>query len=437
LRGEDVEHYETVRRHKSGTHIDVLLTISPIRDARGEIMGISKIARNITQRKVWEKELAESLAREQAANRAKDGFLAMLSHELRTPLSPVLLLASDLERDIDLPPRARAGFNAIRKNIELQARLIDDLLDMNRIVHGKLTLEKSETDVEEILKDAISTVESELKQKNITLRVEFQAKSHKVIGDAVRLRQVFWNIMKNAVKFSRKDGVITICSELVAGDRLQVTITDTGIGMEADEVERLFDPFSQGRHALGGMGLGLAISRGLVEFHGGSIHASSPGKGKVSTISIKLPALKSRSETNEAISHPSAVSPAIPPSKKASTRILLVEDHESTIRALTQLLVRRRYKVTNAGSYAEACSIMESGDRFDVLISDIGLPDGNGYDLMVQFKQKFCGKGIALTGYGMEQDVSRSREAGFTTHLTKPVRMEALEAALAIMLNVS
>lgn len=435
LRGEDIGHYETVCGHKCGTHIDVLVTISPIRDAHGEIIGISKIARNITQRKIWEKELAESLVREQAANRAKDGFLAMLSHELRTPLSPVLLVASDLEKDIDLPPRARAGFSAIRKNIELEARLIDDLLDMNRIVHGKLNLEKSETDVEEILNDAVSTVEPELEEKNITLKVEFHAKSHKVIGDAVRLRQIFWNILKNAVKFSRKEGVITIRSESVDGERLQVTISDTGIGMEPDEIERLFDPFSQGRHTLGGMGLGLAISRGLVEFHGGTIHASSPGKGKGSTITIKLPAVKSRSEAKEAISHPSAVSPAIPPARKASTRILLIEDHESTRRALTQLLVRHRYKVTNAGSYAEACAIMESGDRFDVLISDIGLPDGNGYDLMVQFKQRFCGKGIALTGYGMEQDVSRSREAGFTTHLTKPVRMEALEAALAIALN--
>jgi len=316
LQGEHIEHYETVRQRKNGNRIEVLLTISPIRDAQGEIIGISKIAHDITQRKIWEKELAESLLRERAANRAKDGFLAMLSHELRTPLGPVLLLASDMEKDIDPPPRARTGFNTIRKNIELEARLIDDLLDMTLIMHSKLAVKKLEIDVKEILSDAISTVEPELKQKQIALKVELRAKSHKVFGDPVRLRQVFWNVMKNAVKFSRKEGVILIRSQSVADKRLEVTIKDTGLGMEPHEIERIFDPFSQGRHSLGGMGLGLAISRGLVELHGGSIHASSLGKGKGATISIILPILKPSDHAKENISQSSGVASVISLPKK-------------------------------------------------------------------------------------------------------------------------
>lgn len=434
-RGEVIEHYETVRQHKEGRHIDVSLSISPIKDAQGKIIGASKTARDVTERKRAERELADILAREQAANRAKDDFLAALSHELRTPLSPVLLLASDAAHDPDVPPHIRKNFDTIRKNIELEARLIDDLLDLTRITRGKLVLNQSILDVHEILNDAILTVLNEIEQKQIVLKLDLRAQGHKIFGDAVRLQQIFWNVLKNAVKFSY-EGQITVASQTLPGDKILINITDTGIGMSPDEIDHIFGAFSQGKHHFGGLGLGLAISRALVELHSGLIRASSPGKGKGSTFSIELPLVKS-SEKKETIS----VQPA--PKRIAITgetpaqrlHILLVEDHEPTRLALTQLLLHRRYKVTTAGSLAKARSLMEKHDDFHLLISDIGLPDGSGYDLMSEFQKKFAAGGIALTGYGREQDVARSEASGFTAHLTKPVRIELLEKALAVAVN--
>jgi PAS domain S-box-containing protein len=433
--GEVIDHYETVRQHKEGKRIDVSLSISPIKDAQGKIIGASKTARDVTERKRSESELVEILAREQAANRAKDDFLAALSHELRTPLSPVLLLASDAAHDPDLPPHIRKNFDTIRKNIELEARLIDDLLDLTRITRGKLVLNQSELDVHEILNDATLTVLNEIEQKQIVLKLELRAERHKIFGDAVRLQQIFWNVLKNAVKFSY-EGQITIESQTLPGDMVLINITDTGIGMGPDEIEHIFGAFSQGKHHFGGLGLGLAISRALVELHSGAIRASSPGKGKGSTFSIELPLMK-MSGKKETVRVQPAPKPIAVTGEASGQRlhILLAEDHEPTRLALTQLLLHRRYKVSSAGSLARARSLMEKNHDFHLLISDIGLPDGTGYELMREFQKKFGAKGIALTGYGMEQDIAQSEASGFTAHLTKPVRIELLENALAVVLN--
>jgi len=434
--GETINHYETVRQHKNGSRIEVSLTISPIRDSHGKIIGASKIARDISERKHSEKELAAILEREKAANRAKDDFLAALSHELRTPLNPVLLLASDSARDPELPPRARTNFDTIRKNIELEARLIDDLLDLTSITHGKLILNKAGVDVHDVINEAVLAVLTEAKHKQIELTVDCHASEHEVFGDGVRLQQVFWNVLKNAVKFTPEGGLIKV-ETLVPGDsRLLITISDTGIGMTPEEAENIFRAFSQGTHLFGGLGLGLAISRALVELHSGTIRAASAGKGKGATFSIELPLItaEQRDKTLRLRSEP-APPPVVVPRQK-SAHILLVEDHEPTRRALTQLLLRRQYKVTSASLFTDARAQLEGHENFDLLISDIGLPDGSGYDLMKAFREKFGANGIALTGYGMEQDVERSHEVGFRTHLTKPVRIESLEAALATAFEV-
>jgi len=429
--GEVIEHYETVRQHKGGNRIEVSLTISPIKDASGKIIGASKTARDVTQRKRSEKELTETLTREQAANRAKDDFLAALSHELRTPLNPVLLLASDSANDPDLPPQTRTNFETIRKNIELEARLIDDLLDLTCITHGKLVLNWSELDAHEILKDAVSTILNEIEKKQIVVKLDLRAEGHKIFGDAVRLQQVFWNVLKNAVKFTHNDGQIKIESQTLPGDKLLINITDTGIGMNPVEIEHVFGAFSQGTHHFGGLGLGLAISRAIVELHSGSIRASSLGKGNGSTFSIELPLVKLSEKKETKRMQPAPI--PIPFAEKKSRQhlhVLLVEDHEPTRLALTQLLLHRRYKVSGAASLAQARSLMGKNKKISLLISDIGLPDGSGYDLMSEFQKKFGSKGIALTGYGTEEDVARSQSSGFTVHLTKPVRIESLENAL-------
>lgn len=235
-----------------------------------------------------ERRLAQILAREKAANRAKDEFLAALSHELRIPLNPVLLLASDGASNQDLPPEIRKDFNTICDNIEVEARLIDDLLDLTRISRGKLALKRCAVDVHAAIQSALSMVDNEMEKKQIFLKVHFRAMHHHVDADPVRLRQVFWNVLRNAVKFTARGGQIDLDTETV-NEQLVVKITDTGIGMTADEIKNIFKQYSQGSHCLGGLGLGLAISRKLVELHNGSINAASLGKGKGATFSIKFP----------------------------------------------------------------------------------------------------------------------------------------------------
>jgi PAS domain S-box-containing protein len=433
--GSKVEHYETMRRRKDGTLVPVSLTISPIRDAGGKIIGASNIARDITERKNYAQKLEASLEREKAANRAKDDFLAALSHELRTPLNPVLLLASDGVRNVDFAPQARMDFDTIRKNIELEARLIDDMLDLTRITRGKLTLDAKPVDIHVALHDATGTVRADVDSKKIELDLKLNVKRPIVCGDAVRLRQIFWNVLKNAVKFTPEGGRIAVETRSLPGDKLVISIVDTGIGMEAKELERVFGAFAQGTHHFGGLGLGLAISRALVELHAGSIHAESAGKGKGATFSIELPVATDLKQCDPP--NVSVPPPETRPAKKLPARdirILLVEDHEPTRESLTHLLSRRNYKVTPVGSLAEARSVAGK-KKFNLLISDIGLPDGNGCDLMEEMRKNSHLKGIALTGYGMEQDVSRSYAAGFVAHLTKPVRMESLDDALNVALK--
>ncbi|HEX3624167.1 MAG TPA: HAMP domain-containing sensor histidine kinase [Verrucomicrobiae bacterium] len=245
--------------------------------------------------KQHERKLTRWLAREKAANRAKDQFLAILSHELRTPLNPALLLASDGAHNHQLPSQVREDFDEICKNIEIEARLIDDLLDLTRIASGKLTLNRDPVDVHKILQDVVAIIDKEIAQKHIFLDLHFKAERHEILGDPVRLKQIFWNVLKNSVKFTATDGQITVESE-AANHKLVVKISDTGIGMNADEIRTVFDKYSQGTHGMGGLGLGLAISRKLVKLHSGSIHADSLGKGKGAVFSIIFPLIKSAEE---------------------------------------------------------------------------------------------------------------------------------------------
>jgi two-component system CheB/CheR fusion protein len=433
-RGESIEHYETVRRRQDGSLLDVSLTISPVKDIHGKIIGASKIARDITENKRAEKNLTESLEREKKANRAKDDFLAALSHELRTPLNPVLLIASDAAADRELPPGVRANFETIRKNVELEARLIDDLLDLTRIVSGKLSFEIRAADAHAILQDALVAIRAEAEEKQIQLNLMLRAKRHQVRGDPARLQQVFWNILKNAVKFTPRGGKITVETFASEKDRhLSVKITDTGIGMMPEELKRIFMAFSQGDHAagnshrFGGLGLGLAISKKIIELHSGHIRAASDGRDQGSTFTIELPLTE-----NKSLSQSKNADTGLhqnEKSKKTGARILLVEDHEPTRSALTRLLMDRHYKIATAGSIAEAREITAK-EKFDFVISDIGLPDGSGNDLMLELRERHGLKGIALTGYGMEDDIKRNLAAGFVAHLTKPVHIQSLEKVL-------
>jgi signal transduction histidine kinase len=368
-----------------------------------------------------------------AASTAKDNFLATLSHELRTPLSPVLLVASENVENCKLPAKVRADFEMILKNIELEARLIDDLLDLTRIARGKISLDKKPVDAHDVLRDAISNVQEEIAKKRIGLSLKLNSPQCTVHADAVRLQQVFWNVIRNAVKFTPHSGRITIETEQ-RGDKWQFKITDTGIGMSPLEMNRLFTAFSQPEESankFGGLGLGLAISQKLIELHAGQIRAFSAGRDRGSTFTIELPlmpAIRANGFAREAMAATvTSFRSAMPP---GGLRILLVEDHEPTRSALAQLLASRSYHVTAAASLAEARTFA-AVENFNLIISDLGLPDGNGCELMNEMRQRGVAKGIALTGYGMAEDIARSRKAGFTTHLTKPIRVQSLEAALS------
>lgn len=385
-----------------------------------------------------------------AAARAKDDFLAALSHELRTPLSPVLLLASEAALDQQLPEGLRADFDTIRKNVELEARLIDDLLDLTRITRGKLPVERRAIDPHSILQDAITTIRTEVEDKRIALRVNLGDGLPVVWGDPVRLQQVYWNVLKNAVKFTPAGGAITVETRVdLEKGTFTVRITDTGIGMNSAELRRIFDTFSQGDHAgqggshcFGGLGLGLAISRKLVELHDGRIEALSAGRNCGAEFIIELPTMRRvagdprvmvalEKPAERASGSPPFIAPGL-----SRGRILLVEDHAPTRTTLEHLLRRRHYEVVSAATLSEARALAEQ-DGITLLISDIGLPDGNGYELMAELRDRRGLKGIALSGYGMENDLGRSSAAGFAIHLIKPVGVQALDHALEIVEGAS
>lgn len=400
----------------------------------GSAQRLVGVTSDITNRKEAEREQIRLRDEALRASRAKDDFLATLSHELRTPLNPVLLLASESARDPGLDPEVRSAFETIRKNAELEARLIDDLLDLTAVVRGKLVIKKEVRDLHAILADAVSSVQSDFDAKHIVLDVHFGIRKPRVHADEVRLVQVFINLLKNAAKFTPLHGSVTLETSLDEDHRVVVRLADTGIGMTPEELSRVFDAFEQGDHAapeathrFGGLGLGLAIAQRLVQLHDGTIEATSDGRGRGAVFTVRLPLHLATGEDHLAhdLHNPSAKVPE----KTAARRILLVEDHEATRRTLEQLLRRRGYEVTPAGTVAEALTLAGQAS-FDLILSDVGLPDGDGAELMTQLRARHGLRGVALTGYGMPEDIERYRAAGFSAHITKPIRIETLEATL-------
>ncbi|HEV8581418.1 MAG TPA: PAS domain S-box protein [Thermoanaerobaculia bacterium] len=412
-----------------------------VRDDQGQAARVVGSTIDISDRKRAQEELERAHREAQAANEAKDRFLATLSHELRTPLTPVLAVLSRLEMDPRLDGQA-ADLTMIRRNVELEARLIDDLLDLTRIARGKLELVRRRTDARQVLEHALATAERELMQKSLRLEVWLTAESHRVIADAPRLIQVFWNLLSNAVKFTPPGGTVAVRSRLetsrLGARELVVEVSDSGIGIEPDALPRIFDAFEQTDRSItrkfGGLGLGLAVSRAIVDLHGGRLTAASEGRDRGATFTVRLPlggALEDLDETGIRPARP--LPPVSIPAPAGPLRLLLVEDHQDTAEAMADLLRLSGHQVTIAGSVSEALAAAEAGGNgrgFDLVLSDLGLPDGTGQDLMRELVRRHGLKGIALSGYGMEDDVQRSREAGFAHHLTKPIDRQALETTI-------
>lgn len=363
-----------------------------------------------------------------AANVTKDQFLALLSHELRNPLTPVITMVSHLRDKLEDDPEALNALEVIRRNVELEARLIDDLLDVTRISHNKMKLAVETVDAHQIIQRAVEICESDLKSRRIRLELKLEAARHHLHADPARLQQVFWNLVKNSVKFTPVEGSIAL-QTVNEGERLVVTVKDSGIGITADRLDKIFNPFEQGdvsvTRRFGGLGLGLAITQALVHAHGGTIAAASEGEGKGATFTLEF---DTAPEPEEKIP---AVQPQSPPRDREGRqrRILLVDDHADTCMGMERLLTKRGYAVRTAGTVADALELAHR-EAFDLVISDLGLPDGTGFDLMESLQNEHQMRGIAVSGFGAENDLEKSRRAGFSEHLIKPVSLDRLEAAL-------
>ncbi|HEY2801736.1 MAG TPA: HAMP domain-containing protein, partial [Chthoniobacterales bacterium] len=354
------------------------------------------------------------------SNLAKDQFLAMLSHELRTPLTPVLASAAALESDRISADNVRESVQIIRRNVELEARLIDDLLDLTRISKGKVQLNFEVVDAHDLLRNALDICQADIEQKHLKLKLDLAAQKVHLRADPARVQQILWNLIKNAVKFTPRGGEISIFTNNDSDGQLRVEVADSGIGIEPEALPKIFDAFEQGgRKKFGGLGLGLAISKTLVEAHKGTITAESAGRNHGARFSVVLPTIAKMD---------GQATPAVLPTTqpRQSRRILLVEDHEDTNRSLTRLLRLRGYEVQSANNVESALALGMT-DQFDVLISDIGLPDGTGVDLIGRLRTDRPPLAIALTGFGMEDDLRKTHDAGFNHHLVKPIDVNKLD----------
>lgn len=377
------------------------------------------------QRRLAEERQRRALREADAANRAKDEFLAVLSHELRTPLSPVLTTVSLLELDPAVPAFVRDHLAVIRRNIELEARLIDDLLDITRITRGKIQLDRQAVDVHDVVRHVIEICQSDADQRHQRIALSLEASATQLYADPARLHQILWNLLKNAIKFTPERGSISVGTRN-RGDYVIIEVEDSGIGISSDQIDRIFNAFEQadsnGGERRGGLGLGLAIAQALARGHGGLISAYSAGPGQGTRFAVTLPIAKGPHDNVR----PEADSQTV---SGSSRRILLVEDHVDTARAMSGLLNRMGHGVDIAHSVESARRLLGT-NRYDVLISDIGLPDGSGMDLVQSIPPEQKPHAIALTGYGMEKDIERCLASGFDKHLVKPVSRAQLQAAI-------
>jgi PAS domain S-box-containing protein len=422
--------YRILRR--DGEYRQVISRGVPVMGAEGTIREWVGTCEDVTEQRMAEASLRQAKEEAERANGAKDEFIAVLSHELRTPLTPVLLTASMMEAHPDLPAEFREDVAAIRRNVELESRLIGDLLDLTRIAKGKLELNLEPVDLHVAIRMAIEICQRE---EAVRLVAELNATRHHVRGDSTRLQQVFWNLINNAQKFTGEGGQILVRTSDLGDGRVRVEVIDHGAGIDPAVLPRLFEAFEQGDVRAGrsfaGLGLGLAITRKLVDAHGGTIVATSEGKGRGATFAVELRATENGSSQVARPTLPQA--PAVTGEAKS---ILLVEDHDATQRILARLLGRLGHLVTTASSVSSALAVCTQRD-FDLILSDLGLPDGSGLDLIRQLGADYRGRAVALTGYGMESDIRASHEAGFADHLTKPVDLETLQATIARVLNAS
>ncbi len=449
-RGERIRSLETVRVRNGGAHLDVSISISPIKDSSGQVIGASTIARDITERKRADERQAELLAREQSArtqaelaNRTKDEFLATLSHELRTPLTAMLgwtwMLRS---RELDQDTHTHA-VETIERNVRAQAQLIDDLLDVSRIITGKLRLEVVPVELIPVIESAIDTARPAAKAKGIELQIELDPAASHVLCDPARMQQVIWNLLSNAVKFTPQQGRVRVLLNRVES-HIEISVSDTGPGIAPDFIPYVFDRFRQAdsstTRAHGGLGLGLAIVRHLVELHGGTVTVENNVHGKGATFTVKLPLMAITAlEKSELIGarHQVVSSTQLDCGPLEGLRILVVDDEPDARDLLVATLEQCGARATAVASAREALDSLKASQP-DVLVSDIGMPVEDGYTLIRKVRELEAGQvwkgrvpAIALTAYANDSARFSALEAGFHKHLAKPIEPSILIETIA------
>ena len=439
-------HGEAINYHKDGTEFFVEWNITPIRNVNNRITHYVAIQRNITERKVSEQEREKSLSQEQknragaeAANRAKDEFLATLSHELRTPLTPILGWSKVLQMKQLPEAKVKEALAQIEENARRQAQLVDDLLDVSRITQGKLTLSLSSVPLVAPINAALETVRLAAQAKSIHIETILDTSIPVVIGDIGRLQQVVWNILSNAIKFTPENGNIMVKLERVDHHAI-ITVSDTGRGINPEFIRYIFDRFRQEDNSItrefGGLGLGLSLSRQLVEAHGGTITASSPGVGQGAIFTITLPLMidaihnDSSDTTNQTQEQVNL----------KETRVIVVEDETAALEFISFILEEEGAVVTPVASAKAALAVLKKS-QFDVLVCDIGLQETDGYTLIRRIralseKQNRNIKAIALTAYASEANKEQAINAGFQLHIAKPFEPSDLVAAIAQLLKM-
>jgi PAS domain S-box-containing protein len=448
-RGQRVDHFETVRVHKDGRPLDVSVTISPVKGPTGLIIGVSKVARDITSMKRVLREREELLQRETKAraeaeriSQMKDEFLATLSHELRTPLNAILGWATVLRSEAVTSPKDVAhGAEIIERNARAQAQLIEELLDMSRIINGKLRLDVQPVDLQLVICEALESVAPAAESKQIRIVKVLDPKGAEITGDPNRLQQILWNLLTNAIKFTPRGGRVQVFLRRV-NSHVEISVTDTGQGISPDFVPRLFSRFSQADNSIarqhGGLGLGLALVKSLVELHGGNVTATSAGVGQGATFVVSLPVAAVRTERFDTIfsASPSEVSAGAKPDL-TDFRILVVDDEPDARALIEHLLTRCNAIVTTADSAAQGLEAVRR-QRPDMILSDVGMPGEDGYEFLAKLRQFPDTEGgdtpaVALTAFARAEDRRRALMAGFQMHLPKPIEPAEL---LAVASNV-
>ena len=442
-RGERVEHFDTVRVARDGRRIDISLMVSPVRNAAGTIIGASKIGRDITERRRIEAELAELLAREKAAreeaevlNRSKDQFLAVLSHEMRTPLNAIYGWARMIHGGRSDAALVARGTEVILRNAKAQLQLIEDLLDVSRIITGNMRLEVRSVDLKTVVEAALDSVRPAAAAKEQRLHAIFDTEGSTILGAAGRLQQVVWNLLMNAVKFTPKGGRVEVATRRIAS-QVEIVVSDTGEGIDPGLLPHIFERFRQGDSSStrthGGLGIGLALVRHLVELHGGTVRAESAGRGQGATFTVSLPVALAKPGDRAEDEAAAVVTPSGTP--LSGVRVLAVDDDVDTLDLARVVLEAAGANVRTSTSAAGGIAIMQEW-RVDVLVFDIEMPGEDGYSLLRRVREMESAQGrrtpvIALTAYGNAEDRKRAFAAGFSLYLSKPVDLEELAMAIA------